>query len=273
MFGSSTLFGSSTSFSSRTAPSAAPETVPPALEPELTKLSKLLSKHECKMDALSIHRALFPVMSEAVTSEWALPDVRESKTDFAKQLSKAEKKVAGAKALGLDVASEWEEQIRMRKNEAQAKQRRDDLKLTEDQVVRPEFKCPITLEKMVDPVIASDGHTYERSAIERIQRTTGISPMNRQHISHITPNHAMKSMIASYEEDLLKLCEARQEKPAKLQRTAGGKSAVSAGKPASSARKPAAAASSSANSKRRTQPSKKRSRDDDESPDWCEGDD
>eukprot|EP00908_Phaeocystis_cordata_P026196 Transcript_8664.p1 GENE.Transcript_8664~~Transcript_8664.p1 ORF type:complete len:295 (-),score=88.44 Transcript_8664:180-983(-) len=267
------MFRFSTAFSSGTAPPAAPETFPPAVAPMLTALVKSLSKHECNVDALTMHRALRPVMIKAMNSEWALPEVYESKTDFAKQLSKAEKKVAGAKALGLDVGPEWEEQIRMRKNEAQAKQRRDDLKLTEDQVVRPEFKCPITLEKMVDPVLASDGHTYERSAIERILRTTGISPMSRQHISHITPNHAMKSMIASYEEDLLKLCEARQEKPAKLQRTAGGKSAVSAGKPASSARKPAAAASSSANSKRRTQPSKKRSRDDDESPDWCEGDD
>jgi len=30
----------------------------------------------------------------------------------------------------------------------------------------PEFYCPITHEVMVDPVVAQDGHTYERQAIE-----------------------------------------------------------------------------------------------------------
>lgn len=29
-----------------------------------------------------------------------------------------------------------------------------------------EYLCPITMEIMVDPVIAMDGHTYERVAIE-----------------------------------------------------------------------------------------------------------
>lgn len=33
--------------------------------------------------------------------------------------------------------------------------------------MRDEFLCPITFELMIDPVIASDGHTYERSAIEK----------------------------------------------------------------------------------------------------------
>ena len=153
----------------------------------LTALVKSLSKYECNVDEPTMYCALRPVMIKAMNSEWALPDVYESKTDFAKQIAKAEKMVAGANALGLDVGPEWEEQTRIRKNEALAKQRRDDLKLTEDQVVRPEFKCPITLEKMVDPVMASDGHTYERSAIEHVRRTTGISPITRQHISHITP--------------------------------------------------------------------------------------
>ena len=29
------------------------------------------------------------------------------------------------------------------------------------------FKCPITQERFFDPVVAADGHTYERIAIER----------------------------------------------------------------------------------------------------------
>jgi hypothetical protein len=36
-----------------------------------------------------------------------------------------------------------------------------------------EIICPITLKIMTDPVIAADGHTYERSAIsEWIERAT-----------------------------------------------------------------------------------------------------
>ena len=37
----------------------------------------------------------------------------------------------------------------------------DDLDLPD------EFKCPITCEVMQDPVIALDGHTYERASVEK----------------------------------------------------------------------------------------------------------
>ena len=42
-----------------------------------------------------------------------------------------------------------------------------------------DFTCPITYDKMKDPVVASDGHSYERSAIEEIRNfylLTRISP-------------------------------------------------------------------------------------------------
>ena len=35
------------------------------------------------------------------------------------------------------------------------------------------FVCPITEELMDDPVIASDGYTYERAAIERVVTILG----------------------------------------------------------------------------------------------------
>ena len=35
------------------------------------------------------------------------------------------------------------------------------------QEVKPEFKCPITRDIMKDPVVLGDGHTYERTAIQR----------------------------------------------------------------------------------------------------------
>jgi SUMO ligase MMS21 Smc5/6 complex component len=40
-----------------------------------------------------------------------------------------------------------------------------------------EMVCPITFKIMEDPVIAADGHTYERSAIQEwIERATRGAP-------------------------------------------------------------------------------------------------
>ena len=47
---------------------------------------------------------------------------------------------------------------------------------TKDSSIPNAFLCSITHELMTDPVIASDGHTYERSAIQRWFRTKEVSP-------------------------------------------------------------------------------------------------
>jgi len=41
-----------------------------------------------------------------------------------------------------------------------------------------ELKCPITMETMKDPVIAADGISYERSAIEHVFMSAGITSSN-----------------------------------------------------------------------------------------------
>ena len=54
------------------------------------------------------------------------------------------------------------------------------------------FQCPITLELMIDPVVASDGNTYERRAIQGVLNTTGKSPITRE---DLTPNlHPCRSL-------------------------------------------------------------------------------
>ena len=35
-----------------------------------------------------------------------------------------------------------------------------------------EFLCPITMERMRDPVVASDGNSYERGAIQQVPLRT-----------------------------------------------------------------------------------------------------
>jgi hypothetical protein len=61
--------------------------------------------------------------------------------------------------------------------------------------------CPITLELFRDLVLAQDGHTYERQAIEDRIRKTGTSPVTRQQLSleHLYPNHLVKQLVGTFE--------------------------------------------------------------------------
>ena len=62
--------------------------------------------------------------------------------------------------------------------------------------------CPITHEIMKDPVIAGDGFTYERKAIEEHFNRNGVrSPMTRQEIGRtLITNRGIKNAIDHYHE-------------------------------------------------------------------------
>eukprot|EP00943_MAST-04B_sp_MAST-4B-sp1_P007920 g7920.t1 len=65
----------------------------------------------------------------------------------------------------------------------------------------PEFLvCPITQEVMEDPVITSDGHTFERSAIEAWLGKNNTNPMTGGEITSkaLTPNFALRDACAAY---------------------------------------------------------------------------
>jgi len=68
--------------------------------------------------------------------------------------------------------------------------------------LRDEFCCPITRSLMSDPVLAGDGHTYDRTAIERWLRSHKTSPKNNDPLPHqmVVPNHNLKRLL----EDMLK---------------------------------------------------------------------
>jgi len=69
--------------------------------------------------------------------------------------------------------------------------------------------CPITLCKMLEPVVASDGHSYERVAIERVLAGTRVSPMTRAPLSPtLWPNHALRARIDAYEDEMVACAEA-----------------------------------------------------------------
>jgi hypothetical protein len=61
---------------------------------------------------------------------------------------------------------------------------------------RPELRCPITQTIMIDPVFTSNGHTYERKAIERWLKKKLTDPLTNEAVSDtLIPNKAMKSEI------------------------------------------------------------------------------
>jgi len=67
------------------------------------------------------------------------------------------------------------------------------------------FVCPIGLDILRDPVVAADGHTYERAKIEEwIRRQQGFdfgarvrSPKTLNDLAHtmLIPNHALKKSM------------------------------------------------------------------------------
>ena len=66
-----------------------------------------------------------------------------------------------------------------------------------------EFRCPITLVTMVDPVIASDGHTYERCALERWFQTSATSPKSGHALetTAVFPNNLLRRQIREWQEE------------------------------------------------------------------------
>mmetsp|Transcript_21053 Transcript_21053/g.40058 ORF Transcript_21053/g.40058 Transcript_21053/m.40058 type:complete len:791 (-) Transcript_21053:200-2572(-) len=73
----------------------------------------------------------------------------------------------------------------------------DDVPLT--------FSCPITGEIFCDPVVISDGHTYERSAILKWLKRNDSSPITREKIAgkSILPNFVVKTLLDEWPKNQL----------------------------------------------------------------------
>ncbi|KAK8992271.1 hypothetical protein V6N11_048359 [Hibiscus sabdariffa] len=65
-----------------------------------------------------------------------------------------------------------------------------------------DFKCPISLEIMSDPVILPSGHTFDRASIQRWldagHRTCPITKLPLPEHPCLIPNHALRSLISNY---------------------------------------------------------------------------
>lgn len=69
-----------------------------------------------------------------------------------------------------------------------------------------EMKCPITHSLMSDPVMAADGHSYDRHAIEVWLQTSVLSPLTNLPLGNNTliPNFNLRGMIESLLEKVRK---------------------------------------------------------------------
>ena len=107
--------------------------------------------------------------------------------------------------------------------------------------------CPITYDKMKDPVVASDGHSYERSAIEEILRSVHpMSPLTREALgTTLVPNLNLRQRIEEHEAELDRLAERMAARlataAAEAESAANGKEAVAKAKEAAAEAKEAAA--------------------------------
>ncbi|KAJ4834442.1 U-box domain-containing protein 13 [Turnera subulata] len=95
-------------------------------------------------------------------------------------------------------------------------------------VVPDDFRCPISLELMKDPVIVSTGQTYERSCIEKwLEAGHGTCPKTQQTLTStaLTPNYVLRSLIAQW-------CEANGIEPPKRPSSSRSNKTASACSPA-----------------------------------------
>ncbi|KAG4996030.1 hypothetical protein JHK85_027469 [Glycine max] len=71
------------------------------------------------------------------------------------------------------------------------------------------FRCPLSLELMLDPVIVASGQTYERQSIQKwLDHGLTVCPKTRQRLTptNLIPNYTVKAMIATWcEENNVKL--------------------------------------------------------------------
>ncbi|XP_072954720.1 U-box domain-containing protein 8 [Typha angustifolia] len=69
-----------------------------------------------------------------------------------------------------------------------------------------DFRCPISLEVMTDPVILSSGHTFDRASIQRWldsgNRTCPVTKLPLPPSPSLIPNHALRSLISHFTPNL-----------------------------------------------------------------------
>ncbi|KAL3837764.1 hypothetical protein ACJIZ3_022355 [Penstemon smallii] len=101
-----------------------------------------------------------------------------------------------------------DEHFSMKTHEDQVMKRKMPINGPHDQSfsqnIPDEFRCPISLDLMNDPVIAASGHTYDRISIAQwINSGHHTCPKSGQRLIHMAliPNYALKSLLHQWREE------------------------------------------------------------------------
>tara|TARA_B110000046_G_scaffold542_1_gene650 strand:- start:3371 stop:3718 length:348 start_codon:yes stop_codon:yes gene_type:complete len=84
-----------------------------------------------------------------------------------------------------------------------------------------ELRCPLTLSLFEDPVVASDGNTYERAALKQLFATSQgevKSPLTRTVLNPkiVVPNNALRKRMRTHLETTVGVAEAAAKHPRTL---------------------------------------------------------
>jgi hypothetical protein len=208
-----------------------PKPVPPPIEipSESFSLDSPLSRSTSSSSLPSPQPAMHPdsplsssstrsstILSDAISSMSTAAHWQQVALDAQQRLSLIESEMAKVIGLFDGVRSEYENRAMMDHARAEKSLQEQRLKVSRlqmahnvlvtlvqnqvDSLIPEEFFCPVSLEMMRDPVVTTSGHSYERTAIERVLRSREEDPLTRQSckLSDLRPNYSLKTAIDAW---------------------------------------------------------------------------
>ncbi|KAL6146879.1 hypothetical protein ACLB2K_057556 [Fragaria x ananassa] len=121
---------------------------------------------------------------------------KEAAMEIKKQLRKLVKDIVEEEDYRVETAEEAMRALSSLKN---LKSSKKSLSFKLD--VPQEFRCPISGELMIDPVVLATGQTYDRPFIQRLlNEGSQICPQTKQVLAHtiLTPNNLVRQMISQW---------------------------------------------------------------------------
>eukprot|EP01084_Bolivina_argentea_P220610 373857_1 len=99
-----------------------------------------------------------------------------------------------------DIVTHLVSEIQQLKKRYDVKGNQNDCSISKMSDIPKEYLCPITNQIMTDPVMAFDGHSYEKNAIESYLKIHKKSPITgaTADIVMVFPNHKLKIKIQTY---------------------------------------------------------------------------
>lgn len=179
---------------------------------ELRKFYSFMKKEESERFLAHVLKKLRPAILK-----YQLKKAEEAKLEMEESLKYSRTRVQ-AYGEGFAIASVPDEQLQAigmmlgvatRRWKEETVKREVEKQLNENENLR----CPITHTLLLDPVVASDGRTYERRAIETWLHKHKTSPFTRKPISILRDNDGLKSLIAATRELLQEQMCAKCELP------------------------------------------------------------